>query len=292
MSELAGQTIQQLFKQWRSGDAEAGQAMASRFSDWYYAIAASRLGDPPCRQPLETACRRFAEGVGTVNEARLLPGWSHDIIVEELKNAGERAWGGDFPNNITGKKKPSDLLAKAVDKLTPIQVKLLDRAYDRNVPLDDVKALANEAGGYPIAVLQARYALKRVLRTQYNVQFTEVPDQPNLDWGPLPLYECGRMDGTNEEKSFETWMLSDLSLCKDIAEFSSFAIALRGGSLKSRPKSSAADAPTTPPPSTPTTPPPSAPVATPAPGPNKAVLIGGVVVVAIILAVLAAALSG
>lgn len=292
MSELAGQTIQQLFKQWRSGDAEAGQAMASRFSDWYYAIAASRLGDPPCRQPLETACRRFAEGVSTVTEARLLPGWSHDIIVEELKTAGERAWGGDFPNNITGKKKPSDLLAKAVDKLTPAQVTLLDRAYDRKVPLDDVKALANEAGGYPIAVLQARYALKRVLRSQYNVQFTEVPDQPNLDWGPLPLYECGRMDGTNEEKSFETWMLSDLSLCKDIAEFSSFAIALRGGALKAKPKGTASsEAITIPPPPTTTTPPPQAQAQAPA-GPNKAVLIGGVVVVAVILAVIAAMMSG
>ncbi|MBK7760774.1 MAG: hypothetical protein IPI35_31075 [Deltaproteobacteria bacterium] len=168
---------------------------------------------------------------------------------------------------------------------------LLDRAYDRKVPLDDVKALANEAGGYPIAVLQARYALKRVLRSQYNVQFTEVPDQPNLDWGPLPLYECGRMDGTNEEKSFETWMLSDLSLCKDIAEFSSFAIALRGGALKAKPKATASSEAITIPPPAPTPANPPAQAQAPA-GPNKAVLIGGVVVVAVILAVIAAMMSG
>jgi hypothetical protein len=32
-----------------------------------------------------------------------------------------------------------------------------------------------------------------------------------------------------EEQAFEIWMLSDLRLCKDIAEFAAFALALRGG---------------------------------------------------------------
>ena len=40
MAESADVTVQQLFKKWRSGDAESGQSMAQRFSDWYYAIAA------------------------------------------------------------------------------------------------------------------------------------------------------------------------------------------------------------------------------------------------------------
>ena len=33
----------------------------------------------------------------------------------------------------------------------------------------------------------------------------------------------------DEEVNFEHWMLSDINLCKDIAEFAQFAIALRGG---------------------------------------------------------------
>jgi hypothetical protein len=32
-----------------------------------------------------------------------------------------------------------------------------------------------------------------------------------------------------EEINFEQWMISDLDLCRDIAEFAHFAIALRGG---------------------------------------------------------------
>ena len=111
-------------------------------------------------------------------------------------------------------------------------MRLLGLAYDPSQPLSAVKAEADRSGGYPLAVLKARYALKRSLRTDEGVPFSEIPEKPNLDWGPLPLYECGRMGEGKEEKAFETWMLSDLTLCKDIAEFAAFALALRGGAWK------------------------------------------------------------
>ena len=243
MSDLAGQTTQQLFSRWRTGDATAGQAMAQRFSDWYYAISASRLGDTNCRPALERACKRFAQGVASVTEAGKLADWAHGIIAEEIRMAGGRVTGGDHPNALTNHRSPTELLTSVRKHLTDQQVRLLSLSYDAKANLEVVKKEADAAGGYPLAVLEARYALKRALRANESVPFTEIPEKPNLDWGPLPLYEGGRMTEGNEEKAFETWMLSDLVLCKDIAEFAAFALALRGGALRS---SAASAAPTQP----------------------------------------------
>ena len=63
MADMAALNSHQLFKQWRSGDAEAGKAMAQRFSDWYYAITTARLGDENGRGPLERSCVSFQQGI-------------------------------------------------------------------------------------------------------------------------------------------------------------------------------------------------------------------------------------
>ena len=86
-------------------------------------------------------------------------------------------------------------------------------------------------GGHPHAVLSARYQLKRWLAESEGVAFVELPVAPSSDRAPLPLYEAGRMLSKAEDDSFEQWMLSDLSLCRDVAEFAPFALALRGGAL-------------------------------------------------------------
>ena len=49
MAEPTPATVQDLFKHWRNGDSNAGQTMARRFNDWYYAVATSRLGDTEAR---------------------------------------------------------------------------------------------------------------------------------------------------------------------------------------------------------------------------------------------------
>ena len=229
MSDIAGQTTQQLFNKWRSGDAQAGQVMAQRFSDWYYAISASRLGDRNCRTALQRACQRFAQGVASLTDAKQLPTWAHGIITEEIQAAGGRTGGGDHPNALTGQRNPTELLQQVAPHLSHQELRLLALSFDASAPLIEVKSAADASGGYPLAVLQARYALKRALVNQCGVAFTEVPDKANLDWGPLPLYEGGRMTHGKEEQAFEIWMLSDLRLCKDIAEFAAFALALRGG---------------------------------------------------------------
>ena len=64
MATTDTRSTSKLFTEWRGGDAEAGQIMAQRFADWYYAIATSRLGEDGGRGPCETACAKFGEGIG------------------------------------------------------------------------------------------------------------------------------------------------------------------------------------------------------------------------------------
>lgn len=221
-----------LFKQWRGGDAAAGQAMAQRFSDWYYAITTCRLGDEHGRGPLQRACVRFQQGILSVTTATELADWAHSIVAEEVSMAGGRIAGGDFPSRLTNGKPPSELLALVLKHLKPDSARLLNLAYDSAVPLDELQKAAESMGGYPFAVLQARLDLKKELLKSAHVAFSEVPDSPNLDLAPLPLYEAGRMASGPEEAGFEKWMLTNMPLCKDIAEFGVFAQALRAGAFR------------------------------------------------------------
>lgn len=235
-----------LFKQWRSGDAASGHAMAQRFSDWYYAITTCRLGDAHGRGPLQRACVRFQQGILSVTSSNELTDWAHGLVMEEVRMAGGRIAGGDFPSQLTSGRSPSELLGQVAHRIDPKQVAVLTAAYDSTVQIADVQRQSEEMGGYPLAVLQARLAIKRALRDHAAIGFTEVPDAPNLDLAPLPLYEAGRMDREADEAGFEKWILSDMGLCKDIAEFGVFAQALRAGALRDvvKPAVAAAPAPT------------------------------------------------
>ena len=234
MSDLSKTPTATLFKQWRNqGDAASGQAMAQRFSDWYYAITTCRLGDAHGRAPLHQACLRFQQGILRVTSTAELNDWSHSLVLEEVKQAGGRISGGDFPNQFTSGRSPTELLKEVAARIQPGEARILAAAYDTGVPLAELTAEAEANGGYPVAVLRARHAVKRALRDHAGVAFTDLPDSPNLDLAPLPLYEAGRMAREAEETSFEKWMLTDMGLCKDIAEFGVFAQALRGGALRS-----------------------------------------------------------
>ncbi|MCO4743601.1 MAG: hypothetical protein KC912_02355 [Proteobacteria bacterium] len=222
-------STKELFRSWRGGDAESGSVMAQRFADWYYAISTSRLGEGDGAGPCQNACARFGEGIVNVTESRALIGWAHEIIKDEMaKSAKSRANDGDWPNAYTGGQSPKQLLVSAKGELAN-EVRLLELVYGGTTTGDEVEGLASPLGGIPIGTLTARYAVKRWLRNNARVPFDVAPDQPVLDRAPLPLYESGRMNSRQEEESFEQWMITDIDLCKDIAEFAHFAIALRGG---------------------------------------------------------------
>jgi len=231
MSNQGQTSLPNLFKQWRGGDAVAGQEMARRFSDWYYAITVSRLGEVDGRGPLKRSCDRFAAEIVTLNSASKLMDWAQSIIQDELDAAGGRIPGGDFPNALTERRSPSELLRAAWDELPYEQLQLLAHAYDASYPLDRLQEEAEEAGGYPIAVLRARLELKRWLRDARGIPLAVVPDEPDLDCAPMPIYEAGRMTTPIEEARFERWMLSRFDLCRDVAEFAVFSLAIRAGAL-------------------------------------------------------------
>lgn len=215
-----------LFKAWRSGDGAAGQLMAQRVADWYYAIAVSRLGEARGSGPCDTACARFGDGIVQVSESRALVQWAHDIILSEVSRGGGVARDGDEPNAYTNKKSPKSLLARAREAM-PTEIGLMEKVYGGE---------ANENDVDPIEVLTARYSVKRWLHANAGVPFAVVPVEPILDRAPLPQYESAHMS-EDVAASFEQWMLSDYDLCRDIAEFATYAVALRGGIGNARPAS-------------------------------------------------------
>lgn len=214
----------QLFKDWRAGDGNAGQLMAQRVADWYYAIATSRLGEKRGHEPCQRACASFGSGIVNVTESRALVQWAHDIIVKEVRGTGNRAIDGNAPSNFTGKQRPKPLLRKCRAAL-PEDIALLEQVYGH----DAHGATLDELRKDPLPILEARYRVKAWLRDHMGIPFEVAPEKAVLDRGPLPLYEADRMVNPEEERQFEHWMLTDLDLCKDIAEFAHFSIALRGG---------------------------------------------------------------
>lgn len=297
-------SVQELFKRWRNdGDADAGMAMAQKFSDWYYAVTSARLGDRLGRQPLEKACAAFEQGIVQVTRTSELVDWAWTLVESACAGVGRRVNGGDFPNALTGNRSPTALIQTAAGRLPADRVRLLRASFDASTSLDELGRLAEEQGGMPLAILQARHELKLQLHQQCQVPFQVLPERPNLDLAPLPLYEAARMASHDEEGAFEKWLISDIELCKDVAEFSAFAHALRAGALQRLPEPKPAQpprettdrraasppSPSSPPPSAPKLPEPAA-EAPPKPTSSRLPIILGLVFVVVFLLVLVVAL--
>jgi hypothetical protein len=226
MAETPTQDVKALFKRWRSGDADAGVSMAQRFSDWYYAITVMRLGDQSARAPLERACQTFAQRIMDITNADELIDFAHNIVLEEVRQAGGRARGSDSPNAMTSGQAPSALIARAAASMPGAPVQTLHKTYTESGVLSPQQ---------PVDALNARHALKVWLSQNAEVPFSVLPSAPALDQAPLPIYEAARLRNADEERMFEQWLLSDIDLCKDIAEFAVFAHAIRAGALSGSP---------------------------------------------------------
>ena len=231
MAELASQNIEKLFLAWRGGDAEAGGEMANRISDWFYALSSARMGEIEGRPPLERACQLFSQGVASVDKVYDLTPWAHGVIDQELARAGDRSATGDYASKFTGGRNPSTLLKSATVEMDGNELGLLAAAYDLSIETNDLINMCESKGGFPLALLEARYQLKGWMSAKEHVPFVVLPSAPNLDLAPLVLYETGRMQPT-EAALFEQWILSDRQLCQDIAEFSSISLSMRSGSLR------------------------------------------------------------
>jgi hypothetical protein len=210
----ATRTVEQLWGAWRQGDARAGQSMAQRISDWYFALATARVGENAGREARKVASARFAEGVAAITDGRELIPWAHRTLLAEL--GSQRATDGDEASAFTAKRPPKALLAEARAGV-PAAFSLIERMYRGERNLD------------PHACLLGRYQIKRWLRDTAGVPFRVVPDAPDPDRAPMPLWEAARLAGPQEDHTFEQWLSQDIDLCQDVAEFAHFAIALRGG---------------------------------------------------------------
>lgn len=234
MSETS--TVIQLFRKWRSGDEASGQEMAQRFSDWYYAISTIRIPGTAGRPPMEAACQSFAQGIVTVTRPRALVDWAHDLLERELSAAGyglneQVQTGSDNPNAMTRNRSPRELLQSVAGSVDPALLQILALAYNQSTPLAVVDRAAEPLGGTPYALLKARYQIKRALRAGHDVPFAVAPEDMDMDRAPISLYEAHRLASGKEMAELEKWLLSDIDLCKDIAEFSAFVHALRGGAF-------------------------------------------------------------
>jgi len=218
-----------LYNAWKSGDAAAGQAMAQRFSDWYFAIAVARYGEQASREGLERACQLFAQGIASVENAAELESWALAILDAELQGLTQEG-GVDHACRLTGNRLPSRLLLSAVAEAECKGLPLLALTWSPNVTEEELRHAAEEAGGFPIAILKARYELKQWLGMKEAVPFPDLKSDANLDYLPLPLYEAGRLPD-EEAAAFERWMLSDADLRKEVSDFSCFSLAMRSGAL-------------------------------------------------------------
>jgi hypothetical protein len=167
-------------------------------------------------------------------------------VAQELQSAGGVARDGDESNAYTNNSTPKALLARAKTAL-PTEIAVLEAVYSGNMSEDEVDALAAPLGGNPIGVLTSRYAVKKWLAINAGVPFAVTPDDPILDRAPLPQYESAHMND-DEVIQFEHWMLTDFDLCRDIAEFATYSVALRGGigNVKAAPISAARKSSTVP----------------------------------------------
>lgn len=208
-----------LFHHWRRGDESAGKAMAQRFTDWYYAMAVSRLGEADGDAAFRAASSKFSKGVMKVEDPRRLLGWAHQIARKQIHALLEdgRPRKADTPNAFSRRRPPSQLLVEARSHI-PEAMSLLERVFRGEAGDED-----------PLKVLKARYSLKSWLRAHMDVPFRVTPHEPDPDRAPLAYYEAGRMQNESEETLFELYMLADQEICQDVAEFAHFAQSLRHG---------------------------------------------------------------
>jgi hypothetical protein len=223
-----------LFSDWkRRKDRVAGQQLAQAVADWYYALATNFAGEEFGAALADTACTLFGRQVVKLNADDELVGWAHGLIQKEMSRGGERAKGLNKPSVYSNARPPVDVLLY-VKKELPEEMALLEAAYSTDMPTHKLTAMCTAGDGFPYALLRARYRVKKILRDHLSAPLAIIYDDPDRDLGPLPLYECGRLQRPAEIVKFEQWVFLRDELRQDLVEFAPFAIELRQG-LPNRP---------------------------------------------------------
>ena len=226
MSENIHEPIHDLFNHWRNGSGEAGQTMAQRIADWYYAIAVTHLGEADGQDACESACGQFSANAANFSSSSELVHWCQDTIHHTMGRHTPGVASMTMTGTFTLDCPPRELLAIAWQEL-PDDMLILAHCYGGDTDMKTLTSLSEQGSGFPLEILNARTRLKTWLHSQHDVPFSISESAISADWATMPIYESGRMTDPMEIRQFESWLLDTPDLSRDIAEFAHFAIALR-----------------------------------------------------------------
>jgi hypothetical protein len=221
--------VQSLFRKWRKGDSEAGDAMAYRFEQWFRALSINHLGGSH-KKSYEDSCKKFSQGIEKVDRPTELIGFAYKIISTGI-GGSNNSDGEEYTNAMLQSRSPRELIQAVWGDLSPDDKGLLMAGYANKEPLKGFTDITAGQGGVPYALLKARHRLKKQLHEKSSVPFSMMA----TDWDlcPLPLYEGRQLGNTDEIERFERWLLTSPQICQDIIEFSPFVHSLRNGDFAS-----------------------------------------------------------
>ena len=102
---------------------------------------------------------------------------------------------------------PSELLHLVWNKLNANEQELFSLFYiQRN--RSAIEALPHPIEQLALQVLNIRQKLKRLMKEDASITFTNTQPQNNTDLIPLALFESGNLADQQEREAFETWLLN------------------------------------------------------------------------------------
>ena len=232
MYEQPAEDISTLFIRLRKGDTTLQEEVPQRFDRWFLTIAMHSLGQKNHRQAYETACKEFSTAVKNITRKKDLVPQAYTIIKNNIKKSSAQFVAGDFSNMMLQQRPPSELLKLVWPKLSTEEQHIFSLFYIQRSrqtieqSQDTIESLAFQA-------LNIRQKMKRLMKEDASITFTNIQPQTKTDLIPLTLFESGMLAGENEKEAFETWLLNVPEVCNDLMEFVPFVQALQEPSVSS-----------------------------------------------------------
>ena len=226
MYDQPAEDIATLFIRLRKGDTSLQEEVPQRFDRWFLTISMHRLGQKNHRIAYESACKEFSSTVKNITRKKDLVPQAYSIIKNNIQKSSEKFTAGDFSNMMLQQRPPSELLHLVWNKLNANEQELFSLFYiQRN--RSAIEALPHPIEQLALQVLNIRQKLKRLMKEDASITFTNTQPQNNTDLIPLALFESGNLADQQEREAFETWLLNVPEVCNDLMEFVPFVQALQ-----------------------------------------------------------------
>mgnify|MGYP000007852221 CR=1 FL=1 len=164
MSEHLHDSVHDLFNRWRNGSSEAGQEMAQRVADWYFALAVTHLGEEQGQVACEAACSTFSTGAANFASSEELVHWCQDTIHHAMGRKRPGVASMTMSSSFTLDCPPKELIAIAWQEL-PEELLILTHCYSSKTKVSALVELCEKGDGYPLELLKARDRRKTWLHT-------------------------------------------------------------------------------------------------------------------------------